>query len=111
MRLGIISTRREEDRGCGQLDGVIKLGVKGAGTLMDRSFLLYPALPRPGAGGDLLQTSHESILGRDDDESKAGLVEGRRNDKDEVEMVWVSVGSFSAPADRDHVVASAYTTE
>ena len=39
------------------------------------------------------------------------LVERRRNGKDEVGMVWgwcgCAVESFSAPADGDHVVASA----
>jgi hypothetical protein len=28
-----------------------KVGVKRAATLLDRSFILYPVLPRPGAGG------------------------------------------------------------
>ena len=28
-----------------------KIGVKQAAMLLDRSFLLYPVLPRPGAGG------------------------------------------------------------
>jgi hypothetical protein len=28
-----------------------KMGVKQAATLLDRSFLLYPVLPRPGGGG------------------------------------------------------------
>jgi hypothetical protein len=53
--------------------GQRKVGAKGAATLLDRSFLLYP-VPRPGAGGGrLLQTSDGSILGRDDDESKSGF--------------------------------------
>ena len=38
------------------MTGRRKVGVKGAATLPDRSFLLYPVLPRLGAGG-LLQTS------------------------------------------------------
>jgi hypothetical protein len=83
-----------------------KVGVKGAATLLGRSFLLYPVLPRPGAGEGLLQTSDGSILGRDDDESKAASGGRRRNGK----MRWDGVGvqeSFSAPADGDHVVASA----
>ena len=61
-----------------------KMGVKQAATLLDRSFLLYPVLPRPGAGGEgrrLLQTSDGSILGRDDDESKAASGGRRRNRK------------------------------
>ena len=31
--------------------GRAEMGVKQAATLLDRSFLLYPVLPRPGAGG------------------------------------------------------------
>jgi hypothetical protein len=58
-----------------------EVGVKGAATLLDRSFLLYPLLPRSGAGrGGLLQTLDESILGRDDDESKA-VSSGRHRNK------------------------------
>ena len=34
-----------------RVTGRRKVGVKGAATLLDRSFLLYPVLPRPGAGG------------------------------------------------------------
>jgi hypothetical protein len=84
-----------------------KVGVKWAATLLDRSILLYPVLPRPGAGGALLQASDGSILGRDDDEAKAASDGRRRNRK----MSWGECGcavqSFSAPADGDHVVASA----
>jgi hypothetical protein len=73
------------------------VGVKGAATLLDRSFLLCPVLPRSGAGGGLLQTSDGSILGRDDDESKAASGGRGRNGKDEVGMVWVCSGVvFSA---------------
>ena len=42
----------EEGRGLRpRVTGRRKVGVKGAATLLDRSFLLYPVLPRPGAGG------------------------------------------------------------
>ena len=34
-----------------RVSGRRKVGVKQAATLLDRSFLLYPVLPRPGAGG------------------------------------------------------------
>ena len=57
------------------------MGVKGAATLLDRSFLLYPVFLRQGAGGRLLQTSDGSILGRDDDYSKAASGGRRRSGK------------------------------
>src|SRR5436305_13098631 len=42
----------EEGRGLRlRVTGRRKVGVKGAATLLDRSFLLYPVIPRPGAGG------------------------------------------------------------
>jgi hypothetical protein len=48
-------------------------------------------------GGGLLQTSDGSILGRDDDESKAASGGRCRNGKDEAGMVWVCSGVvFSA---------------
>src|SRR3984957_20808067 len=62
--------------------GQCKVGVKGAATLLDRSFLLYPVLPTAKSrGGGLLQTSDGSILGRDDDESKAASGGRRRKRK------------------------------
>src|SRR5256885_8493280 len=88
-----------------------KMGVKQAATLLDRSFLLYPVLPRPGAGGEgrarLLQTSDGSILGRDDDESKAASGGRRRHRKMRWGWCGCAVESFSEAADGDHVVASA----
>jgi hypothetical protein len=42
----------EEGRGLRPgVTGRRKVGVKGAATLLDYSFLLYPVLLRPGAGG------------------------------------------------------------
>jgi hypothetical protein len=42
----------EEGRGLRpRVTGRRKVGVKGAATLLERSFLLYPVLPRPGAVG------------------------------------------------------------
>ena len=41
-----------DEKGTGLRPGVTgrrKMGVKRAATLLDRSFLLYPVLPRPGA--------------------------------------------------------------
>jgi hypothetical protein len=53
--------------------------------------------PMVGSRGGLLQTSDGSILGRDDDESKAASGGRGRNGKDEVGMVWVCSGVvFSA---------------
>jgi hypothetical protein len=47
----------------------------------------------------MLQTSDGSILGRDDDESKAASGGRRRNGKDEVGWCGCAVESFSALAD------------
>ena len=44
-----MSMRRKEKRP--GVTGRRKVGVKGAAALLDRSFLLYPALPWPGVGG------------------------------------------------------------
>jgi hypothetical protein len=44
-----------DEKGRGLKPGVTgrrKMGVKRATTLLDRSFLLYPVLPRPGGGGE-----------------------------------------------------------
>jgi hypothetical protein len=63
-----------------------KVGVKGgcnaAGPLL--SIISCPLTAR--SKGGLLQTSDGSILGRDDDESKAASGGRRRNGKDEVGM-------------------------
>jgi hypothetical protein len=61
--------------------------------------------------GGLLQTSDGSILGRDDDESKAASGGRRRNRKMRWGWCGCAVESFSAPADGDHVVASAQSGE
>ena len=86
----------EEGRGLRPgVTGRCKMGVKQAATLLDRSFLLYPVLPRPGAGRGLLQTSDGSILGRDDDESKAASGGRRRNRKMRWAWCGCAVESFS----------------
>ena len=76
------------------MTGRCKVDVKGATTLLGRSFLLYPVLPWPGAGP--AADFGRIHLGRDNDESKAASGGRRRNGKDEVGMVWVCGG---VPAD------------
>jgi hypothetical protein len=65
------------------------------------------ARSRGEEGGRLLQTSDGSILGRDDDESKAASGGRRRNRKMRWGWCGCAVESFSEAADGDHVVASA----
>src|SRR6266480_3253932 len=65
-----------------------KVGIKGPATLLDRSVLLYPVLPRPGARGRLLQTSDGSILERDDDVSTGNAQESFRVN------LWVKMSLF-----------------
>src|SRR4051794_27064763 len=66
-----------------------KVGVKRAATLLDRSFILYPVLPRPGAGGPCCRLRTDPFWDRMAMSRKQLLVEERRNGKDEVGMVWV----------------------
>src|ERR1700719_2653485 len=61
----------EEGRGLRpRVTGRRKVGVKGAATLLDRSFSIISCPPTARSRG-LLQTSDGSILGRNNDESKA----------------------------------------
>jgi hypothetical protein len=68
--------------------GVSQGCCNAAGPLL--SIISCPPMAR--IRGSLLQTSDGSILGRDDDESKAASGGIRRNGKDEVGMVWVCSG-------------------
>src|SRR5271154_1764937 len=71
--------------------------TKGAATLLDRSFLLYPVLPRPGAGGACCRLRTDPFWDGMMMSRKRLLVERRRNGKDEVGMVWMCSGVvFSA---------------
>ena len=75
----------EEGRGLRpRVTGRRKVGVKGAATLLDRSFSIISCPPTARSRGRLLQISDEYILGRDDDESKAASG-GRRGSR---KMRW-----------------------
>ena len=84
MTSGIVSARKEEDQAECEwtAEGGCQRGYNAAGPLFS-IYILF--LPRPGG---LLQTSDESVLGQDDDESKAasgGMPIERRPSRQEKE--------------------------
>jgi hypothetical protein len=84
-----------------------KVGIKGDATLPDRSFLLYPVFPRPGAGGACYRLRTDPFWDGMTMSRKRLLVEDAGMEKMRWGWCGYAVESFSAPADGDHVVASA----
>jgi hypothetical protein len=79
----------EEGRGLrSRVTGRRKVGVKGDATLPGPLLSIISCPPHGQEQGGLLQTSDGSILGRDNDESKAASSGRRRNGKDEVGVQW-----------------------
>ena len=88
------------------MTGRRKMGVKGGATLLERSFLLS-CHPTARSRGACCRLRTDPFWDGMTMSRKRLLVERRRNGKDEVDGVGVPVESFSAPADGDHMVASA----
>jgi hypothetical protein len=84
----IVSTRREEETEA-EGDWTVQDGCQGGCNAAGALLSIISCPPTARSRGGLLQTSDGSILGRDDDESKAASGGRRKNGKHEVEMVWV----------------------